>query len=156
MNLSLITETIKALSWKEPYGTLMLYGKIETRVWKTSYRGLVLICASKKSYNLGEVFRISGGDLYRAIWNKIFPDKNKYSVNVSDNLFYCGKAFAIGELIDCRPMRKEDEDKCFVRYYPDLYCHVYQNVTKIEPFFWKGSLGFKTLTDYQKSQIKII
>ena len=40
----------KALSIKEPYSTLILKGKktIETRTWKTNYRGELLLCASKK------------------------------------------------------------------------------------------------------------
>jgi len=29
-------ETILALSWKQPFATAMLYGKIETRVWNTT------------------------------------------------------------------------------------------------------------------------
>lgn len=34
---------IRALWWKEPFGTLMTYGKVETRVWDTKYRGWVLL-----------------------------------------------------------------------------------------------------------------
>ena len=40
---------MKALSIKEPWATLILEGKktIETRTWKTNYRGEILLCASK-------------------------------------------------------------------------------------------------------------
>jgi hypothetical protein len=40
---------MKALSLKEPWASLVLNGKktIETRVWKTNYRGRLLLCASK-------------------------------------------------------------------------------------------------------------
>jgi ASCH domain. len=40
---------MKAISLKEPWASLMLEGKktIETRVWKTNYRGKLLLCASK-------------------------------------------------------------------------------------------------------------
>ena len=48
-------EPIKALSWKQPYASLMLKGKIETRSWPTNYRGLVLICASKAPYSIKEI-----------------------------------------------------------------------------------------------------
>ena len=41
---------MKAISLKEPWASLMLKGQktIETRVWKTDYRGKLLLCASKK------------------------------------------------------------------------------------------------------------
>jgi len=41
---------MKALSIKQPWASLIAQGKktIETRTWKTNYRGPLLICASKK------------------------------------------------------------------------------------------------------------
>ena len=41
---------MKVLTIKEPWSTKLLNGKktIETRTWKTSYRGLVLLHCSKK------------------------------------------------------------------------------------------------------------
>ena len=41
---------MKALSVKDPYGSMILNGEktIETRIWKTNYRGDLLICVSKK------------------------------------------------------------------------------------------------------------
>jgi len=51
---------MKALSIKEPWATLILEGKktIETRTWKTNYRGEILLCASKnpKSNISGKAF----------------------------------------------------------------------------------------------------
>lgn len=51
---------MKALSIKEPWASLILAGKktIETRTWKTKYRGKVLLCASKnpKSDISGKAF----------------------------------------------------------------------------------------------------
>lgn len=46
----LIKSPLRALSWKEPYATLMLHGKVETRTWPTDYRGLVLNCVALKDY----------------------------------------------------------------------------------------------------------
>ena len=130
-------QKIMALSWKEPYASLMLHGKIETRTWNTNYRGLVLICASKKTYNDQQVRDISGWNNYERIFVKL----DYYLDNhITD---YLGKAIAIGELVDSRPMRKEDEDLSFVQFYPDLFCHVYKNVQPIKPFDWKGTQGWK-------------
>lgn len=137
-------EEIRALSWKEPFGSLMLLGKIETRVWPTKYRGKVLICCSKKEYNLDVVRQICGQKQYtRILHTKI----DYYSI---------GNAIAIGDLVDCRRMKPDDEDKCFVQYHPDLWCHIYENVKKIQPFPWKGSQGWRTLSPEIKSKIIIL
>lgn len=41
---------MKALSIKDPWASLILKGEktIETRTWKTKYRGRLLLCCSKK------------------------------------------------------------------------------------------------------------
>lgn len=54
---------MKALSIKEPWASLILEGKktIETRIWRTNYRGSILLCASKepKSKISGKAFAIA-------------------------------------------------------------------------------------------------
>lgn len=145
-------EQIKALSWKEPYGTLMLYGKIETRTWKTNYRGLILMCASKKGYDYKTVKTISGLQTDRTITHY----QTHHTITLRNSYGYHGKAFAIGNLIDCRPMKPEDEEKAFVRYYSDLFCWVFEDVKPIQPFDWKGSLGFRNLTLEEKKKIKLV
>ncbi len=51
---------MKAISLKEPWASLILKGQktIETRKWSTSYRGKILLCASKnpKSEISGKAF----------------------------------------------------------------------------------------------------
>lgn len=128
----MITEPIRALNWREPYGALMLHGKIETRTWKTNYRGLVLLCASKKDYPWDVVRSISE------------PEQFDRILDLSSHLnMHNGVAFAISRLVDCRPMVKEDEDKCFVAYHPDLFCHVHADVKAIDPLPWKGAQGWQ-------------
>lgn len=41
---------VRALSVKEPYASLIFSGEktIETRTWKTNYRGDIIICVSRK------------------------------------------------------------------------------------------------------------
>jgi len=138
---------ILALSWKEPFASLMLHGKIETRTWKTNYRGLVLICASKIRYGKETLFKIAGN-------RQVFRMLETLDSTPYQN--FNGKAIAIGRLIDCRPMTESDEDKCFVKYNPDLYCHVYEDVRAIEPFDWKGSQGWSKVTEEYKQKIKIV
>lgn len=137
---------IRALSCKQPYAELMLHGKIETRSWYTKYRGLVLICVSKKSYSTEQLRNISGGNQLWRMGEFLDIENPKYE----------GKAIAIGVLIDCRTMKPEDEDKCFVRYYPDLWCHEYIHVTPIVPFEWKGSRKWGKVGEDIISSIKFL
>ena len=83
-------------------------------------------------YTLFKVFENAGSYQSGRIWNQFgggaFFDMQKR----------CGKAIAIGRLVHCRPMLPEDEDKCFVKYNPDLFCHIYEDVRPIEPISWRG------------------
>lgn len=139
-------DKLMALSWKQPYANLMLQGKIETRTWNTNVRGWVLICASKTMYKFDIVKQISGPyQLERIKKSGAYGGLGEF-----------GMAIAIGKLVDSRPMQKDDEDKCFVEYHPDLFCHVYENVQAIKPFPWKGSQGWKEVPLLLKSKIQFI
>lgn len=146
---------IRALCLNQPYAELMLYGKIETRTWSTNYRGLVLICSNKKPYHQEEFYEISGKEQYDRIC-ELIDIGNQYN----------GYAIAIGELVDCRLMTIEDEDKCFAEYMTPwiekrkrknktfkyvekkLWCHIYKNVREIKPFPWKGFQGFHNISEF--------
>jgi activating signal cointegrator 1 len=127
---------MRALSWKNPYGVLMLYNKIETRKWDTKYRGQVLICTSKKPYRGSEVSDLS------EVWGYMY-----ISVFLKDErlLHYNGYAIGVGDLVHCRPMIPEDCKLAFVKYREDLFSHFYENVREIQPIPWKGSQGWKTV-----------
>lgn len=137
---------IRALSWKNPFAVLMLYGKVETRTWSTKYRGKVLICASKTAYDWKTAKSIMGVvQALRFLENHI---AGAYNHN--------GMAIAVGDLVDCRPMKFDDEDQCYVMHREGLFCHVYENVRPIEPFYWKGSQGWKKLSENDILKIKYI
>ena len=129
---------MRALSWKQPFGTLMLYGKIETRKWKTDYRGPVLICISKKSYSLDELHDLCGEYVVHIIIGTLGNEPAQF-----DDV--CGYAIAVGNLVDCKKMTPEDEDDCFIKYNPDLWCHFYENIREIKPIPFKGKQGWSTL-----------
>jgi hypothetical protein len=140
---------LRALTWKEPYATLMLCGKIETRTWYTDYRGWVLICAAKVSYQKDSVKRISGTQITKI--NAAFGIDDQFKGSG-----YNGYAFAVGKLVDCRGMTHKDEGMCFVDYYPDLWCHLYENVQKIDPFQWKGKQGWSIVKPEIIRQIQLL
>lgn len=145
---------VRALSWKQPYADLMLRCKLETRKWKTKYRGLVLICSSKISYNRAEINTISGENItkdIRRLYNILSAEKMMKGVNALN-----GKAISIGRLIDCRPMVKEDEKKAYVLFKEGLYVFEFTEVTPIIPFDWTGSQGWQILNEAKKEQIKML
>ena len=143
------TDEIRALSLKEPYATLMLHDKIETRRRPTSYRGWVLICASKVPYSDEAIRQISGYDTYSSIFTRLGYHLDN---SITDNK---GKAIAIGYLSECRMMRESDADRCFVLFNRGIYCYIFEHVQQIEPFEWKGTQGWKTLTHEQKQLIQL-
>jgi hypothetical protein len=157
-----LNENVRALSWNQPYASLMLHGKIETRTYPTNVRGKVMICAAQKEYPYSTVMQISKSHQY---------DKMCAILESSFDTLPLGYPIAIGDIVDCRPMTKEDEDKCFVAYREPwehispktgkkttkrLYCWVFENVREIEPLFWKGKQGWAVLDEETKAKIKII
>lgn len=157
-------QKILGLNWKQPYAELMLHGKIETRTWLTHYRGLVLIIASKEPYSLVK-FKEVAGDQTLNIESKIGASLSEILINQNN------VAIAIGNLIDCRQMLKEDERRCFVQYKEPwqewsekrqkfiekrLWCHVYENVRRVKPFEIKGAQKWKKLTPEIINQIEFI
>ena len=141
-------QEMKALSWREPFATLMLHGKIETRSWSTNYRGLVLICASQKEYPISKVLEISGEHQISRITKIMYNYGTDYDVNEN--------AIAVGRLIDCRPMQPNESDKCFVKYNPALWCHIYKDVRPINPIPFKGNLKWKNLSQEFINKIQFI
>jgi hypothetical protein len=140
---------LRALSWKQPFASLMLHGKIETRVWDAKYRGWVLICASKLAYKKEIVYDICGAnyDLYMTIVEALKGDKTAG---------IAGKAIAIGKLVDSHPMRPDEQAKAFVAHRDGLFSHVYEDVQLISPIAWQGSQGWRTIPDDFKFMINII
>lgn len=139
-------QEIRAISIHQPYATLMLYGKIETRTWKTNYRGWVLFCATKIDYKLDKLEEISGTEGLIKIL-EVFEKEEHFTLQN-------GHAIGIGYLDNCRPMVLQDQDKCFVKYRPGLFCHVYSDVYSLRKHFpHKGKQGWGIVSNETKQQI---
>lgn len=119
---------------KQPYASLMLHGKVETRTWETKVRGEILICASKISYSLDTVIKISGYGQLKRIFSTL---EIKHIKELPT-----GCKIGIGYLDHCRAMMECDEDKCFVKFSNELYCHIYSHILPTEHDPIKGSQGF--------------
>lgn len=140
-----VVQSIRVLTWKEPFGSLMLHDKIETRKWDTKYRGLVLICVGVNVYNQTDLFNISGPE---HMW--------RIRAKLNDGPDYTGKAIAVADLIHTYKMRPEDSDRCYVQYKAGLYCHVYTNVRPIVPIPFKGQQGWRTIDDISTLDLQFI
>jgi len=102
---------MRAICIKQPWASMIANGQkfIETRSWKTNYRGELLVVASQKP--------------------------------LIDNL-PTGQALCIVNIIDCHPMKKEDEKFAKVEYNSQKYSWILFNIKKIKPFPVKGKLNF--------------
>lgn len=110
---------MKALSLKQPYASWVAEGKktIETRTWRTKYRGALLICSSKAFH---EDFDSTDPHV------KFLP---------------LGMALATVNLLDCRPMVEGDEEAACCELYDGAYAWILTGVKRITPFPVKGQLS---------------
>jgi len=117
---------MKALTIKQPWLYLIASGQktIETRTWRTAYRGELLL-ASSKTFDAGYRSCIPNG--LALVW------KNEARI--------FGQALCIVTLVDCRPMTEADEMAACCRIYPGAYSWVLENVRCIEPFPVRGLPG---------------
>ena len=113
-----------ALSVRQPWASMIaglcpgIAKTIETRTWRTEYRGFLLIVSSRK------------------------PERP--SLNWPRGEYPVGKALCIAKLIDCRKMTPDDTEAACCEYF-DAYSWVLDDIRRIEPFPVKGQLGLYTV-----------
>ena len=125
---------MKVISIKEPFATLIMRGNkfIETRNWKTNYRGKLFIHASGKE--LAKEFLL-----------------NDYAINLIKNLdFNYGNIICKCNLVDCVYMDEHfiDKIKCNQNEYNlglyeiGRYAWIFEDIKVLnEPITIKGHLG---------------
>jgi len=93
---------------------------IETRVWKTKYRGPLLIC-SAQTFDSG----------WRDIASQ--PDAGLGDYHGAHRR---GRALCVANLVNCRPMEKRDEDAAMVRFLntDNQYSWELADVKPVTPF----------------------
>ena len=122
---------MKVLSIKEPWASLIMNGtkKIETRSWKTKYRGEIYIHASLSKT------KITKPEVYELI---------------KDMNFKCGYIICKCNLVDCIYMTDEYVNDMKINHYEEYICGHYEvgryawiveDVKVIEPIEAKGKLG---------------
>jgi hypothetical protein len=111
-------EKTKTLCTKQPYASWIAEGRktIETRTWRTNFRGKLLIASSQ------------GRDLLRRL-----------ELDCAD--YPTGMALATARVVNCRPMTKEDEHAACCELYPRAWAWLLADIAKVKPFPVKGQLG---------------
>ncbi len=133
---------MKVLTIQEPYATFIMQGmkKIETRSWKTKYRGEIYIHAGKSKNFLKKI------------------KNNKVLKLLEGIVLNYGNIICRAELVDCIYMTKEFIDKVknennyeyiLGEYEVGRYAWVLENVQELEKkVFAKGKLNIWTYSEY--------
>lgn len=74
-------------------------------------------------------------------WSTKYRGKILLCASKKPDSDFSGKAFAVAELVDVRPMTKDDEKQACCEIYDRAHSWVLENVMPIEPFPVKGQLG---------------
>lgn len=139
---------MKALTLTEPWATLMRLGEknVETRSWKTNYRGLIAIHAAKTMPKEAKEF-LQSGDVIAAFFRaEIQP------------VFRPGVILCVRELINCVPTtevgRISWKERRFGDYSPGRWAWIFSPGIKVisPPIRAKGSLGLWTWDDHTCSE----
>ncbi len=110
--------SMKAISLKNPWAGWIYHGQktIETRKWRTSYRGDLLICCSKTF------------------------DKRVLEGKYNLECYIQGRAICVVELYDIVKMTEEHQIEAMCQVYKGAFAWLIRNVRKIEPVGIKGQL----------------
>ncbi len=143
--IKLIPFHTPALTVLQPFGSFTEENTkvIETRIWKTDYRGDLLICAGAaphKGYCIG-AFAVDYKKESEAfpVLNPRFQYKD-FSADFINRMrnYPLGVALCLVELYDCRPMTKEDEIPARCRIYPGAWSWCFRNIRPVKHVPIKG------------------
>lgn len=162
---------IRTLGLYQPFASLMLHGKIETR-WVLEGRkppfplGKYLFYSTKKSCSNEQLFDWCGNEMYDYIL-KVLKNEDTKRLH--------GFALAIGDLVRVRELKSCEEDIAFVKFVgkktffdtisgvllnPRVkiqWALVFDNVKPIQPFGWDfGAQGIGRVPESEMSKIKFL
>lgn len=158
-------QRVKAISICEPWATLIRLGhkKLETRSWKTSYRGPLLICAAKTIVPWEHIFQLFEGNDFLTAMRKVGIDSLKYIEKVGWRTavlkrMYPGKAIAIcniagifktEHIIRMVQMADRLDHTCeynYGNYSPGRFAWSLDDIKPIVPVPVTGKLGLFNVT----------
>jgi hypothetical protein len=148
---------IRALTILQPWAAAIACGakRIETRSWKTDYRGPLAIHAGNRCVQ-SEQSALLDNAISRHAWlavmhNMGWSDPNGILANWFTGLSY-GALIAVAELVDCLPVEglahklpplaTWSQEFALGDYTPGRYAWMLANVRKLpEPIPWRGKQG---------------
>lgn len=161
-------ETIRTLGLYQPFATLMLHGKVETRFVtypkKAPFQfGKYLIYSTIKCYDFDEAMDLMGDQEAeaRVIFRKEFEMGHAGTIHPDTRNLLLGHAIGIGDLIEIiDPITPDNNVKTFVEYVEPCSRRrvglVFENMRRIKPFPFKGKQGIGFLTPEQKQLIEFV
>lgn len=134
---------MKALALYQPFPSLIQWGfkTLETRGWKTYYRGPLLITATQKP------------------WPEPFPSTVKICdrLNIKERIGCdviqlaesdpCGVAICLVDLVDCRQMVKGDDINACIAWSPDRFVFQLENPRPVKHTPVRGQQRFFNVPD---------
>lgn len=156
-------DTVKAISLKEPWATVMAAGlkTIETRSWSTKYRGPLLICAAKRQVKANVVTFFEsllmgdevgeGGTARQVLDHLVGADVPTGWIDwamVAESLNH-GHAVALVDLVDCLATGPNDwppEEAPYGDYSPGRFGWITTGLRRLKPFPVTGRLGLFNVT----------
>lgn len=134
-----VVRTMKALVVRQPYASLIAGGwkTIETRTWKTDYRGPLAICAGKK-------LMIPSHPVWDIEFVRDWRDQN---------LMPMGCIVAVAMLVNIRSMRdtKVEERRACCPWIEGTYSWVLRDVIATELIPVRGRLGLFEIPEFKES-----
>lgn len=148
-------QVIRTLGFYQPFGSLMHHGKIETRWVKKGKKppfplGKYVFYTTQTACDAFILFEWCGQELMLSISDTLLGDYTQRSTR---------RILSCGELVEVRPLTKEDEPKAFVKFEGEKefigkddkpvtkvqWALIFKNVEQLEPIPYnhgKQGVGF--------------
>lgn len=166
-----MNDPMKALTIRQPWASLIALGvkTIETRSWRTNYRGPIAIHAGIAKPKLTESWPFQHGEIGDYwYWNSMGFDYIGSAVEIDSpaTLLQYGAVIATATLTDCLPIVRYEPEPLsgaisplvprtnlndelnrnlpYGDFAPDRFCWVLTDITPIDPVPAKGAQGLWT------------
>jgi len=128
---------MKTLSIRQPWAEMIRSGQktIELRVWKTEYRGDLLICSGQ---NVDELMKLhpQKTDPALGVWCSA---RDSYDSDW-ENYYHVGQALFVAELYDVTPFTYAHQKASLCDYAPGYFSWHLRHIREIKRFPLKGRL----------------
>lgn len=159
-------EPIRTLGLYQPFATLMLYGKIETRFISGNKKpgfkpGKYLLYSCQKAYDFFDALNMMGdeADLAEEHFEKEYQ-RLFSTIDAKTKGFLQGYAICLADLTKIIDPITPDIKNTFVEYVAPCSRRrvglVFENVQRLKPFEFKGKQGPGFLDEKYLSQIELI